>query len=643
MLGRDLTVLLAVTLLALSYSLVVPVPGGEGLEPAPFEDTYDLGLTGTDIREADERGLSVPRVEAYYSGFEYVVGFNGIGSYVAEQSRTGHQRQFGRTVAVFVSDYTDTNATLTDEGYLQTTRYAGFVPADGTFVVVDSRARLPSGRIAVPFSERAAAESFADEYGGRVVPWSEVASAADPGNPLTRERFRSAVENRSTWADDTVASARSLRDRPTAVVVGRDAPTIEAAVAEAPPNTTVEVPAGTYRTDGLAVNKSVTIEGVGPATHIRGDGNGTVVRINADRVGLVDLRIDGVGDVGSRRAELNESQLEDLGWSENVELAYGRGDAAVALSAANRSLVEDVAIDTPASGIIVLHSRGTVIRDVDLNLSGGTEAGFMGLVAMYDEIVVEDSRFRGGRDGIYTHRSDGIVVRDNEFSGGRFGVHEMYTSGSLVRNNTVRDERTGIIIMTRPTGNLVVGNDVRDSEIGLSVAGSNSYYAGNVLADNGRGLDVLGRQSLIERNTIVANGIGIRSGSGLPTNLVTDNDIVDNRQAVTAGRGPLRVWTVTGAGNYWGPMPSADGDGDGMYDRTYRPTGGVDRLLQDTAGSWTLARSPAIGLERGVEDSVPGLRSTGVIDTAPRVRPARPDVLTTVRGTTNATAGGGDA
>ena len=87
------------------------------------------------------------------------------------------------------------------------------------------------------------------------------------------------------------------------------------------------------------------------ATTVRGDGNGSVVNVDADRVGLVDLRIEGVGDVGSRRSQLNASEL-NVSWSENVELAYGRGDAAVRLFGANESLVAGVHVEIDRKSVV---------------------------------------------------------------------------------------------------------------------------------------------------------------------------------------------------------------------------------------------------------------------------------------------------
>ncbi|MCG1004790.1 MULTISPECIES: NosD domain-containing protein [Halobacterium] len=636
MLGRSLPAVLVVVLVLLSYSLIVPI-GDDTVEPAQSGNTFDLGLTDETIREVEQRDLSIPRVQVYYSSYEYVVGFNTIESFLVEQNRSGHQRQFGQPVEIFVSDYAGTNVSLTEDGYLTASRHVGLVDAENTFVVVDSRARLTNGPVAVPFADRDAADKFATEYGGDVVPWADVDETMTPEQSLTRGNFQAAMDNRSAWADATVATARNLTDRPTSVVVGEDVSSLAAAIDAAPPNTTVRVPSGTYRTDGLTVNKSLTILGAGPDTRIRGDENGTVVHVTSPRVALANLSIDGVGDVGSRRSMLNASRLEQAGWSENIELAYGRGDAAVRLVNASASVLTGVHIETPSSGIISLNSSNSVVRDVELNVTEGDDEGFMGLVAMYGPLVVEDSQFAGGRDGVYTHRADGIVVRNNTFRDSRFGVHEMYTSHSLVRNNTVRDTRIGIIIMTRPTGNIVVDNDVRASQVGLSTAGSNSYYAGNVLTDNVRGIDVLGFQSLVERNTITDNTVGIRSGPGLPTNLVTANDIVGNEQAATAGLGPLRVWTVDGEGNYWGPMPGVDGDADGYYERSFRPNSPIDEHLHDAPGAWTLAQSPAITLVRSVQDTVPGLRSAGIVDTAPRVTPVQPKTLNTTQASNNVT------
>lgn len=629
MAGRYALVAVGVTLIVLSSSFVFPVHGATEREPVAFEDTVSLGMTAAVAQQTDSENLTVPKLQVYYSGYRYVVGFYGIESYVAEQHRTGHDRQFGQPISVFVTDFAGTNVSVTQAGKLRTdAETPPFVPADETYVVVGSEASTSTGPTPVPFSEKRAATDFADSYGGQVVPWSDLSDHIDTDGRLTQARFDTRVSERSQWAHEMRAETESLRTRPVSVVVGEDEPTVAAAVAAAPPNTTVRLPPGSHHVANLTVEKPLTIEGSGEATTVRGDGNGTVIRINATRVGITDLHIEGVGTVGTKP---EAESIAEAGWSERIELAYGRGDAALKLDGADGSLLENVSIDTPASGIISRNATGAVVRNVTLRGASTPDEGFMGVVVMYGPLVVENSRFDGGRDAIYTHRADGTVIRDNHMENARFGVHLMYTSETLVSNNTIRNESAAIIIMTRPTGNLIVGNHVSESAFGISSSGSLSYYAENVVVGNKYGIDVSGTRSLYTHNTVLGNTYGLRGSTLLPTNVVTGNDVVDNRYPVSSELGPLRVWTATGRGNYWGPMPAQDENGDGFYNRAFRPTGPVDSRLHDTVGARTIARAPAVSITRSVQESVPGLRATGVVDTAPRVTPARPERLTAVR------------
>ncbi|MFC6784440.1 right-handed parallel beta-helix repeat-containing protein [Halobaculum halobium] len=629
MYARAAVIAVALSALVLGSSFAVPVGVGDSVGPVPFEDTVSLGMTSTTLRAADAEGVALPKVEVFYAEYEYVIGYYGVESYLAEHRRTGHDRQFGQPLAVFVTDYAGTNVSLTERGYpvVDTNTDPSFVRASDAYVVIGSEARTATGSLAMPFSDREAASEFTERYGGEVIPWDGVDEAVEASNPITRERYEATVDERMQWADRAVEATRPLRERPVTVTVGEDVPTLQAAVEAAPPNTTVLLPPGEYAVDEVIVNKSVTIRGAGVATHIRGDGNGSVLHMNASHAAVTDLRISGVGSVGSPERSANTSS----DWSESVELAYGRGDAAIRLDGADGALVENIVIDTPASGIISRAADGAVVQNITLRGAAAPENGFMGVVAMYAPVVVENSSFHGGRDAVYTHRAHETVIRNNEMADARFGVHLMYTSRTLVANNEIHNESVGVIVMTRPTGNLVVGNRVSATRTGISTVGADSYYAENVLTDNKWGMTVSGTGSLYTRNTIVNNTYGLRGSSLLPTNLVTHNDVVDNEYPVDSYLGALRVWTVDGEGNYWGRLPGADRDGDGTVERPYRPSGAIDSRLHSTPGAWTLARSPAVALTRGLASSVPGLRATGVVDTAPLTAPVRPDVLTTVR------------
>jgi nitrous oxidase accessory protein NosD len=616
-------------LVAVSAAGFLVGTGGGEIRPVDFEETLRMGMTGVDVRTAEARGHALPRAQVFYGQYEYVVGYYGVESLVSQLESGTASRQFGDPLAVFVTDFSGSGPSLVDGGAIDpsTDPAVGWVRADTAVYVVDSGARTPTGPTAVPFSDRADARAFADEYGGRVVSWTALPAAVESGGRATEASFREAVENRSAWADRTVDDRRALRERPVSVVVGRDAPDLAGAVAAAPPNTTVELPPGTYDAN-LTVAKPVTIRGSGPETVLDGGGNGTVLRVHGDRVAITSLSIAGVGTVGSR------SPPEDPDDPVGTTLVYARSDAGVALVDADESLVADVRIDTASTGVSLRHSDRSVVRNVTVRGADTIAAGSMGVLPISSRVVVEDVETHGGRDGVYVHRAHGSVIRDNRMVGGRYGVHEMFTSDLLVANNTVRETEGAVVLMTRPSNNAVVSNRAVDNRAGIVAVGDASLFADNVLAGNRIGLDLGSTRSLVTGNTIADNEIGIRAVTLLPTDDVVGNDVVGNERPAAASSGPVHVWTVDGRGNYWGPVPGLDRDGDGAVDRPFRPTGRVDVAASRAPGGPTLSRAPALGLLRAVAGTVPGLRDGGAVDTAPRVEPVRPQRLREVRNRT---------
>jgi nitrous oxidase accessory protein NosD len=362
---------------------------------------------------------------------------------------------------------------------------------------------------------------------------------------------------------------------------------------------------------------------------VTGDGTGTVLTVRSPDVAVSSLSVAGVGDrqVGQAR--------EGDAWDDRIRLVYGRGDAGIRLADAHGALVENVTIDTPANGVVALNSTGAVVRDSTIRGSDRPEDGFMGVLAMYSKMVVEDTTFVGGRDGVYTHYANGIVVRNNTMSSLRYGLHEMYTSDMLAANNTVRDATVGIILMTRPTGISLVRNDVRNARIGISTAGGASYVRKNVLVDNEQGLAIGTDRSLYTRNTLVGNDVGIRAAMLLPTNTVVENDVVDNdRPLEVSTLGIRQLWAENGRGNHWGEIPGFDRNGDGIVDRPYRPSDPVDRRGDASAGGYVLTRAPATQALRQFQQAVPGLRGVSVVDPAPLETPVRPAVLDRVQNRT---------
>ncbi|MHB9285768.1 NosD domain-containing protein [Halobacteriales archaeon Cl-PHB] len=621
---------LAVLLLA-STAFVAAPTSGENLSPVPFDRTLSTGMTGVDVQQARTAGYVIPQAEVFYSQYEYVVGYYGVVALADGLQAAEEAGQFGQPLAIFVTDFAGAEPYLTDGGFVKPefSTSMGWTTAADAHFVIDSGAKTPGGPAILPFSARADARDFADEYGGEVIGWAQVRSQMTGQGSDAGDRLAAIRNQTQTWADQTVTDARELRDRPVSTVVGEDAPTLEAAIEQAPAGTTVRLPPGTYE-GNWTVSKSLTLQGAGAETVLDGGGNGSVLTVRSPEVAVTSLQVEGIGSTqyGSAANATGDQ------WDERIRLVYGRGDAGIRLADSPGSLVADVTIDTPANGVVALNSSDTVVRNISVEGSAAQADGFMGVLAMYSKIVVEDSTFTGGKDGVYTHYSDGIVVRDNVMHDQRFGVHEMYTSNSFIANNTMHDTDVGVIVMTRPVGNVLVENEVRRSDQGLAVVGGASFVAENTVVNNDIGIAIGSDRTYYARNTIVRNDVGIRSSTLLPTNDVVGNDVVANEQYVATGAGTRNVWAADGRGNYWGPVPGVDVSGDGVVDRAFRPGSRLDGNAASSLGAATLSQSPAVSAIREFQSQVPGLRGSSIVDPAPLAEPVRPEILERLNVTT---------
>lgn len=602
--------------------------GAEDPGPVDFDDTVQVGLTD-EARLAIDEEVSLPRAQVAYSGYRYVVGYWGLERAAIDLSDPRIEHQLGHPLAVYVTDYSVAEVTLDDDGHPRTLNPVRWRAATEVHYVVDSEATGPAGPIVMPFADEAAAADFIESYGGELVGWDGLLDRIGDA-PLPRPDL-AAVEDRRSSADDTVAAVSDNLERPVSVTVGEDTDTIQGAVDAAPNDTAVLVPQGTYE-EQVTIDRPVTL--VGDGAVIDGGGNGTVITVTAADAAVVGVTITGVG---AQHQDPDAAEDDPDEWDHNIELGYGHGDAGIAVIGATDVLVANASIDTPANGVLLRDAPGAVVDGITVDGSEDWLEGFMGVMAMRSPGVLQDSTITGGRDGIYLHRSHGMVVRDNRFDEGRYGIHLMHTSGALFADNTVRDQELGgIMLMTDPNGNMIVGNDVRRSAHGITTVGSANLVADNLVADNAYGLRMADHDTRYEGNVLVDNDVGARVAGFLPTNTVVSNDFVGNTQQLELGFGPLEVWSERGSGNYWGFDRSA-----GMstsIDRPFAPADPVDSRIDRVDGALTLANSPGIAGVAALRDSIPGLRQ-GVIDTHPLDRPANPDRLAQARsanGTTEA-------
>ncbi|MFP9060820.1 NosD domain-containing protein [Natrialbaceae archaeon A-chndr2] len=613
--------LLAVVLVAGAVGLFLVDAGSSQPDPVRFDDTVTMGLTLEDERALPD-DVDLPRVQVFYSQYEYVVGYYGIEAFTATRAQDGHEQLFGYPLALYVTDYSGADLELDDDGYPRTDGFGGWVDATDAHFVVDSEARTPAGEAALSFANREDAAAFAAEYGGTVVDWDAVLE-----RPVTRddaETARDRVDDQHAEADELVESVAPLRDRPVSVTVDEGG-TIQEAVDAAPDETTVFVPNGTYE-ERIVIDRPITLAGPGAdggnAT-IDGGGNGSVITVEHDDVAVVGLEVTGTGDTLTDR----DAAIDEDEWDANVEQGYGHGDAAVRVINSSGVLVEDVTIETRANGVLVRDSPENVVRNVTVYGSEEWIEGFMGVMTMRSPGVIEESTFYGGRDNVYTHRSDGVVIRNNGMYGGRFGVHIMHASDTLLADNVVREqELAGLMVMTAPQRTAIVDNDVRHTPGGIRTSGSDSYVARNVLAHNELGLTTNAETSIYEDNVIVDNEVGVRAAALVPSNRVVGNAFIGNDVHAETAIGSLRFWSHDDRGNYWeGAVGSSD---DGVtLERSYTPTDPIDRSLHRVDGTPTLTRAPVRDAIAGLQGTVPGMRGGSIVDQHPLCEPPQPELL----------------
>lgn len=600
-----------------------------------FERAITTGMTRANIDRTEGLHGVIPKAVVYYSQYSNIIGYYRIESLVRDLNREHHERQFGRPYVIYVSDFSDKTPHLNDLGILEICEECdepGMVFAENAVFVVGSGAQTYTGQaLAVPFSEESDARRFATENGGQILKWEELRDQRTDDAERTRSDWEAIVDERDQWADERVTAARETLDRPVSVVVGRDAPTIQAAIQQAPPNTTIRLPAGTYQTSGLLVDKPITIRGAGNATEVRGLANQTTIQFFSERSTITSLRITAAGD----RTPSNLSYPTN--YSGQINTGYLLANPALRFYG-DRGFVNDVYVEPASTGIAFSDSDGSVVNNVTVVGEQPWHEGFTSVLGFRSQLVVQNSRFIGGRGGVYFHRSDGGAIRANHMEGMRSGVRSVFNSETYIANNTIRDTVLGVHALTRQTRNTIVRNDIRESDIGIGDAGRVNYIAENVVVNNERGMRIQGSESLYTRNVVAHNRIGVQVGqiiknaeyygTVVPTTRIVANDFIANDRHVRSEQlGPLQVWSANDRGNYWSGAPGVDRDDDGVLEREFRVTGLVDSRAYRVRGGRTMALSPAVVAMRGLQSVVPGLQSTGVLDTAPMAQPTHPEYL----------------
>lgn len=389
---------------------------------------------------------------------------------------------------------------------------------------------------------------------------------------------------------------------------------LQQAVDAAEAGATLVLAPGVY-SGNLRIDQPLTLIGR-PGAILDAQGKGDVVRISAPDVTLRGLEI--------RNSGFN---LTDM----NAGVFIDRG--------AHRAVIDDNILDNVAFGLWIWHAdepmvRGNRIRGNPTVRSQDRGDG----IRIYNvrHGVYADNDIVETRDGIYIETSSHNDIIGNRMRDLRYGVHYMFTHHGRVIGNTSENTRSGFALMMSQNLEVIGNRSINDRNYGLllnyinystivgnRVAGVIGWAGGGgehgvVLGGEGKALFVYhSLHNDIRDNLFAHSEIGIHLTAGAEHNRVHGNAFVANTVQVKYVSNREQDWS----GNYWSNYLGWDLDGDGFGDQPFEPNDSVDRLLWRYPDAKLLFNSPAVVTLRWVQRRFPVLRTPGVRDSTPLMRP----------------------
>ncbi len=380
----------------------------------------------------------------------------------------------------------------------------------------------------------------------------------------------------------TNAQTPSAENRTPDLVVCSDCEltSLQDAIQQASAGDRIEVRGGTYP-GGLVIETSIELIGIDHPV-IDGEGNGTLVAINAP-----DVTIEGFTLRGSGKSH----DKEDSGITVDAPRA----------TIANNTL-EDVLF-----GIYLRQAPGSVVRN-NIVESKPLDVGMRGdgiRIWYSDDIVLDGNTATDGRDMILWY-SNNALVTNNLFDRNRYGMHLMFSDNATIENNSLNSNTIGLYVMYSRNVE-IIGNSLSNNAgatgggLGLKDV-DGARVEGNRFVNNQTGIqiDTSPREPNIQHyiidNVIAFNDIGIAMQPAVRNNTITGNAFIDNNEHVSLlARGQLKdiTWAENGHGNYWSDYAGYDANGDGVGDIPYVSQQLFESLLADHPQLRLFSYSPA--------------------------------------------------
>ena len=346
-------------------------------------------------------------------------------------------------------------------------------------------------------------------------------------------------------------------------------------------------PAGSYA-GPVVIKRPITIEGNGKVI-IDGEGEGTIISINADKTVIRGLHLKNSGG------------------------SHDQIDAGVRIEA-NDTLVENNTFENTLFGVFLKKAEGNVIRGNKIS-SKQREISMRGdgVRLWYShENIIENNQFDHIRDLVFSNSLDNKII-GNQIKNSRMGMEFVFSHGNEIANNTISNNVTGIVMIY--SNELEIHNNRISHMRKLTGAGlsfkesSDVEIANNEIAHCAIGLlanaplspeNILTlRGNLFTYNDVAMYFYGEKGGH------IIHNNHIENNFVDVLGSASKTVLDNDWKGNYWDNYKGFDSDGDGKGDQPHQVYLFSERIWRDRPKTKFFRGSPAMEMVDFAERLVP--------------------------------------
>lgn len=380
-----------------------------------------------------------------------------------------------------------------------------------------------------------------------------------------------------------------------------DVKSIQSAINQAAPHTTILVKGGEYHEGNIVINKPLKLIGEDYPI-VDGDNDNEIITITADSVLIDGFQIQNVGT----------SYIKDQAGINVVKKDY--------VTIQNNRLINTF------FGIYLQKSQYTKVINNEVFGDAKEEMSSGNAIHLWhcQNIEIRNNHVKNHRDGIYLEFVDDSQIENNLSEGHlRYGLHFMFSNNDNYINNTFRDNGAGVAVMfsrgikmqqntfQRNWGASAYGlllKEIYDGEI------TNNKFIENTIGIYGESATRMN----INNNEFIRNGWAVKVLGSCMDNVITANNFIGNTFDIATNSS--RNYNIYD-GNYWSEYAGYDLDRDGVGDVPHRPVKLFSYVVTRVDASIILLRSMFIDIINFAEKVTPMFTPTTLLDNTPSMKP----------------------